>query len=191
VVTVVANAAEVENQLVGAGLVCPDCGGLLAPWGWARARVLRGDSGPVAVRPRRARCGDCGVSHVLLPVFALLRRADLAEVIGAALVLKARGAGARAIAAGLGRAAETVRGWLRRFAARVEAVRVCFTVLLVDTGIEPVLPSPAQGAFADAVSAVLGAWAAARSRWPGIGEVSPWRMACAVTRGRLLAPSWP
>ncbi len=68
---------------------------------------------------------------------------------------------------------------------------MCFTVLLVDTGIEPVLPSPAQGAFADAVSAVLGAWAAARSRWPGIGEVSPWRMACAVTRGRLLAPSWP
>jgi hypothetical protein len=36
---------------------------------------------------------------VLLPVVALLRRADLAEVIGWALVAKSAGAGARAVAA--------------------------------------------------------------------------------------------
>jgi hypothetical protein len=56
------------------------------------------------------------VSHVLLPVFALLRRADLVEVIGAALSAKAAGVGARTIAVGLGRPVETVRGWLRSFA---------------------------------------------------------------------------
>ena len=133
----------------------------------------------------------CGVSHVLLPVFALVRRADLAEVIGAALAAKAAGAGARAIAAGLGRPVETVRGWLRRFAGRAEDVRVAFTVLLVDTGVDPVPPAPAATPFADAVAAVVGAAVAAASRWPDVGEVSPWRLACAVSRGRLLAPSWP
>jgi hypothetical protein len=131
------------------------------------------------------------VSHVLLPVFALLRRADLVEVIGSALVLKASGVGARAIAAGLGRAVDTVRGWLRRFAGRAEVVRAVFTLVLVDTGVEPVLPVPAATGFADAVSAVVGAWVAACSRWPRVGEVSPWRLACAATGGRLLAPYWP
>ena len=189
--TVEANAAEVERRLMGGGLVCPDCGGVLAPWGWARARVLRGGSGAVAVHPRRARCEECGVSHVLLPVFALLRRADLAEVIGSALALKASGAGARAIAAGLGRAVDTVRGWLRRFSGRARVVRAVFTLVLVDIGVEPALPAPAATGFADAVSAVVGAWVAACSRWPDIVEVSPWRLACAATGGQLLAPSWP
>jgi len=145
----------------------------------------------VVLRPRRARCSSCRVSHVLLPVFALLRRADLAEVIGAALSAKAAGAGARTIAAALGRAVETVRGWLRRFAARAEVLRVWFTVLLVNTGVDPVPPAPARTPFADAVAAVLGAAVAARSRWPRVGEVSPWWWACTASAGRLLAPCWP
>jgi hypothetical protein len=189
--TVEANAAQVERRLADGGLACPDCGEALAPWGWARARALREGSGSVVVRPRRARCEGCGVSHVLLPVFALLRRADVVDVIGSALVLKASGAGARAIAAGLGRAVDTVRGWLRRFSGRAGVVREVFTLVLVDTGVEPVLPSPAATGFADAVSAVVGAWVAACSRWPEIGEVSPWLLACAASGGRLLAPSWP
>jgi hypothetical protein len=53
----------------------------------------------------------------------LARRADVAAVIGSALAAKATGAGHRRIAAALGRPAETVRGWLRRFAGRVEAIR--------------------------------------------------------------------
>ena len=189
--TVGANPVEVETGLAAGGLVCPACGDSLSPWGWARARSLRGAAGPVVVRPRRARCSSCRVSHVLLPVFALLRRADLAEVIGAALSAKAAGAGARTIAAGLGRPVETVRGWLRRFAARAETLRVWFTVLQVDIGVDPVPPAAASTPFADAVAAVLGAVVGARSRWPRIGEVSPWWWACAASAGRLLAPCWP
>jgi hypothetical protein len=153
--------------------------------------VLRGAAGSVVLRARRARCSSCRVSHVLLPVFALLRRADLVEVIGVALSAKAAGVGARTIAVGLGRSVETVRGWLRSFGRRAEALRSWFTVLLVDTAVDPVPPAVMSTAFADAVAAVLGAVAAARSRWPRIGEVSAWWWASAASMGRLLAPSWP
>jgi hypothetical protein len=191
VLTVGVNGAVVEGQLAGGELECPCCGGVLAGWGWARPRVLRGLRGPVRLRPRRARCGVCGVTHVLLPVFALLRRVDLAEVIGAALAAKAAGAGARSIAAVWGRPADTVRGWLRRFGSRAGLVRVFFTRLLVEVGVDPVPPAAALSGFADAVAAVAGAWVAAASRWPGIGEVPSWRLAVAASGGRLLAPGWP
>jgi hypothetical protein len=46
-------------------------------WGHARERVVRGEGGiGWRLRPRRSRCGGCGVTHVLLPVRCLLRRAD-------------------------------------------------------------------------------------------------------------------
>jgi hypothetical protein len=45
--------------------------------------------------------------------------------------------------------------------------------------------------FADAVAAVAGAARAAASRWPGVGEVPLWWLACAASGGRLLAPGWP
>lgn len=189
--TVGADVAEVEARLGKGDLRCPACAGLLCRWGWARTRSLRSRSGLVVVQPRRARCTSCGVSHVLLPVFALVRRADVVEVIGAALAAKAAGAGARVIATTLGRPAETVRGWLRAFARRAELLRCWFTGLLVDTGVDPVPPAPAGSLFADAVSAVVGAAWAARLRWPEIGEVSPWQLAAAASSGRLLAPSWP
>ena len=191
VLTVGANPVEVEVELVSGGLVCPGCDGSLGPWGWARRRQLRGMTGPVVVRPRRARCSSCRVSHVLLPVFALARRGDLVEVIGAALSAKAAGAGARRIAAWLGRPVETVRGWLRSFAGRAQQLRAWFTVLLVDTGVDPVPPAATGTPFADAVAAVFGAVVAARSRWPRVGQVSPWWWASAVSAGRLLAPCWP
>jgi hypothetical protein len=131
------------------------------------------------------------VTHVLLPVVVLVRRADLVEVIGAALAARAAGAGCRRIAAGLGRPVDTVRAWLRRFAARAEAVRVVFTVLLVDTGPDPVVPAVTGCVVADAVAAIVGAAVAVAARWPLLGVVSPWLAASAVTRGGLLAPSWP
>jgi hypothetical protein len=143
------------------------------------------------VRPRRAYCLRCRGTHVLLPVVALVRRADLVEVIGAALAAKAAGAGCRVIAAGLGRAPETVRGWLRRFAARAQAVRVVFTVLLVDTGPDPGVPAATCSPVADAVAAIVGAAVAVAARWPLLGVVSPWLAASAATQGTLLAPSWP
>jgi hypothetical protein len=154
--------------------------------------VLRGlGAETVLVRPRRSICSGCGVTHVLLPVVALSRRADLAEVIGSALAAKASGVGAGTIAAGLGRPADTVRGWLRRFGSRAEAVRVVFTTLLVQCGPDPVVPAATGAGFADAVAAVVGAAVAVAARWPVLGVVSPWHVACAVSGGRLLAPAWP
>lgn len=125
----------------------------------------------------------------MLPVAALSRRADLAEVIGAALTAKATGTGLRSIAAMLDRHVDTVRGWLRRFTRHAGRLRVLFTVLLVDTGPDPQVPAESGSSFADAVSAILGARAAMVSRWPVLGKVPPWQIACAVTQGRLLAPA--
>jgi hypothetical protein len=191
VLTVEADPGSVERRLAAGGVSCPGCAGRLVPWGWARPRGLRGlRASMLPVRPRRAYCRRCGVTHVLLPVVALVRRADLVEVIGAALVAKATGAGCRTIAAWLGRPVDTVRGWLRRFAARAAAVRMVFTVLLVDTGPDPVVPAATGSWFADAVAAILGAAVAVAARWPLLGAVSPWLAASAATQGRLLAPFW-
>jgi hypothetical protein len=90
-----------------------------------------------------------------------------------------------------GRPADTVRGWLRRFGSRAGLVRAFFIGLLVEVGVDPVPPAQARSVFADAVAAVAGAAVAAASRWPGIGEVPLWWLACAASGSRLLAPGWP
>ena len=127
---------------------------------------------------------------MLLPVLLLARRADVATVIGAALAAKAAGVGHRRIAAVLGRPTETVRGWLRRFAGRVEAVRVVFTGLCRALAPDPVLPGPAGSVWADTIAAVTTAANALGSRFC-LGEVPVWQVAAAVSAGRLLAPDWP
>jgi hypothetical protein len=127
---------------------------------------------------------------VLLPVWCLLRRADAVAVIGAALAAAAGGAGFRVIARMLGRPPETVRGWLRRFASRAEAVRVFFTVLLARTSPDPVMPAGPAG-WAAAAAAVAGAAAAVAQRWPLVGQVPVWAAASAASGGLLLAPGWP
>lgn len=152
-------------------------------------RALRGAAGVVVrIRPRRAMCPGCDATHVLMPVVALCRRADLVEVIGAALAAKALGGGAAAIGRSLGRPRDTVRGWLRRFTLRANALRAMFTVTLVAVSPDPQTPATAGSVFADAVAAIVGAWLAVAGRWPTVGMVSPWLLACAVTGGRLLAP---
>ena len=90
----------------------------------------------------------------------------------------------------LGRPPGTVRGWLRRFAGRVEAVRVVFTRRCRALAPDPVLPGPAGSAWADAVAAVDAAAAAFGARF-GVGEVPVWQVASAVSAGRLLSPGWP
>jgi hypothetical protein len=128
---------------------------------------------------------------VLLPVIALLRRADEASVIVFALAVKALfGVGFRRIAAGVARPAETVRGWLRRFAERAEAVRAVFTIWLVAVDPDPVMPPPAGRRFADAAAAIGALAAAVGSRFV-LPEVSPVEVAVAVSGGRLLWPGWP
>jgi len=192
VLTVNGDRGVVERQLSGGELSCPSCGGVLGRWGKAaerRVRVLEGDD--VWFSPRRSRCRGCGATHVLLPAWCLLRRADAAGVIGAALEAAAAGGGHRKIAGLLGRPASTVRGWLRRFAGRADPVRVFFTVLLARTGPDPVMPAGAAGLVAAAVSAIAGAAAAVAARWPRVGEVPVWAAASAASGGLLLAPGWP
>lgn len=190
-VTVEADVDQVERRLAAGELSCPLCGGVLAGWGRARPRQLRGPNGPVELCPRRSRCSGCGVTHVLLPVGALLRRADTAAVVVSALAAKVTSrARFRRIAADLARPAETVRGWLRRFAERVEAVRSVFTVWLRAVDADPVMPDAGGGGFADAVVAI-GALAAAIERRFSLPGVSLAETAVAVSGGRLLAPGWP
>jgi hypothetical protein len=127
---------------------------------------------------------------VLLPVDCLVRRADVAVVIGAGLVLAAAGWGYRGIAARLGRPAATVRGWLRRFRGRAERLRAGFTALLV--GLDPLakLPDPAGTAIGDAVAAVVAAALSVVGRWgERVRGLSPWELAGAVTSGGLLGPA--
>jgi hypothetical protein len=188
--TVETDPVAVEERLGSGRLACPGCSGVLAGWGHARGRRVRDTDAALWIVPRRARCTGCRATHVLLPVVVLVRRADTAAVIGAGLTAKAAGAGHRLIAALLGRPLETVRGWLRRFATRVEQVRVVFTRWCRDLAPDPVLPGPAGSAWADAIVAVLAAAAALRARF-GVGEVPLWSVAVAVSGARLLSPGWP
>jgi hypothetical protein len=127
----------------------------------------------------------------LLPVTALLRRADTALVIVSGLVMAAtQGVGFRWIADKLARPAETVRGWLRRFAGRVEEVRSVFTIWLRALQADPVMPGPAGGGFADAVMSITAVADVAARRF-GLPAVSAAQVAVTVSGGRLLSPGWP
>lgn len=188
--TVGKDAARVERQLSEGQLACPQCGGRLGGWGHARVRVVRlaGGSG-WRLRPRRAICAGCGRTQVLLPAGLLARRADGAGVIGEALMGAAAGQGHRKIAGRLGRAAATVRGWLRRFGSRAEPPRSAFTALACALDPDPLLPGPSGSALADAAAAILAACVAAARRWGHLASaLSPWDLASAVTSGWLLGP---
>jgi len=185
--TVGKDAREVERKLRAGQLECPSCGGRLAPWSHGRARVVFG-AGALRwrLRPRRARCAECGVTHVLLPVSVLARRRDEAGLIGAALVLAARGVSCVAIGRSLGRPVSLVRGWVGRLAGRAGQVRAVFTVLVAALDPDPPPAGPAGSALADAVAAIAEAAAAFARRF--LVTVSPWELASAVTSGSLLAP---
>ncbi|MGB0091007.1 MAG: hypothetical protein WBP81_00480, partial [Solirubrobacteraceae bacterium] len=143
--------ALVEAKLVGGLLGCPSCRGVLGPWGHARKPVLRCSFGGRLLRPWRARCRGCLGTHVLLPDVALLRRQDEIAVIGAAIEAKVAGQGYRRIASRLGVHADTVRGWLRRFAERAELIRAHFTRCAVALDPELGAVLPAGSGIADAL----------------------------------------
>ncbi|WP_434435263.1 DUF6431 domain-containing protein [Streptomyces noursei] len=160
------------------------------PWGHGRPREVRGDLGTrLSVRPRRSRCPACGTTHVLLPEMMWPRRADAAEVIGAGLEIAAQGMGHRQVAAHLGLADGTVRGWIRRFRDRSGEVRRHFTVALVALADDQVMPDPSGTALGDAVSAVAAAHRAAAMKWSHINAVSRWEFAGRAMAGRVLTCS--
>jgi hypothetical protein len=182
--SVCADEALVEAELVGGLLGCPSCRGVLGPWGHARERVLRCVAGDRLLRPRRARCRGCSGTHVLLPDVALLRRQDEVSVIGAAIEAMVAGSGFRSIASRLGVRAGTVRGWLRRFAERAELIRAHFTrcAVVLDPELGPVMP--AGSGIADALEAIA---VAARAWVLRFGPGDPWRIASVLSGGLLLA----
>jgi len=185
---VCAEVALVEAELVGGSLACPSCREVLGPWGHARRRVLRCRAGDRWLWPRRARCRGRAVTHVLLPEIALLRRQDEVAVIGAAIEASVAGVGYRRIAAGLRVPADTVRGWLRRFAQRAELLRGHFTrcAVALDPELGPVMP--AGSGVADAVEAIA---VAARAWVLRFGSADPWRTVSRLTGGGLLATRAP
>jgi hypothetical protein len=131
------------------------------------------------------------VTHVLLPVVLLARRADTAAVIFAGLVGAARGWGHRRVATVLGRSCETVRGWVRRLRGRAEALRVVFTALGCQLDTDAALPTPAACPLADVLAAIEFAASAAGTRWSRGGlTVSGAQIAVSVSSGLLLAPAF-
>jgi hypothetical protein len=191
-VTVEADSVRVEMRLAAGQLACPGCGGSLRPWGWASARGVHGIAG--VLRPRRGRCVSCLVTHVLLPVGVLLRRAYAAEVIGAAVLARAGGEGHRPIASRLGVPPATVRGWLRRLATRLEPARVFLLQVAVRAGVDVAVPTALGCGWRDLLAALGAARAALTGRFGPVsvfGPVTAWQVAAACSAGRLLAPGWP
>jgi hypothetical protein len=188
--TVGLDGATVENVL-GSGLLrCPvvGCGERLAPWGWARGRVVRAAG---RLRPRRGRCRGCRRTQVLLPASVLLRRADAVTVIGAALLAKAGGAGHRRVAVLVGVPASTVRGWLRRITAVADRVLAVLAAAAAELGVDFLPPAPATGPVGAVVELVGALARAATLRLGGCGSWVPWRLAAVLTGGRLLCPGGP
>lgn len=103
--------------------------------------------------PRRARCCDCDVTHVLLPAEFACRRADHVEVIAEAVDLSAAtGLGYRKIATILDRPQSTVRGWIRDFKANALEILAVFAARVHRATAEALgfWPAPASTAMANA-----------------------------------------
>jgi hypothetical protein len=189
-VIVVPCPERAERILRAGNMSCPRCPGRLRPFGHGRTRTVRGrGTATLRVTPRRARCGDCGGTQILLPATLTVRRADSTEVIGAALAAKAGGAGFRAIAATLARPVSTVRSWLRRIPerhARWLYERAVDRAVQIDREL---LVGPAQypTVLGQALNLLAGAALRYRERL-GLPD-TPWALIGFFAQGRLLAPS--
>jgi transposase-like protein len=189
-VVIVLDPVRAEADLAASSISCPSCSsGRLRPWGYARARVLRGSRQTRrAVCPRRARCAACRATHVLVPADVAPRHADTLEVVVTALLAALAGAGHRTIAGELGVPAATVRSWLRRVRARAEWVRVEATRWA--HRLDPLQPpiEPAGSALGDALAAL--GHAAIATRLHAETTATVWAVIGSITRGRLLTPRW-
>jgi transposase-like protein len=184
VIMVGSDPDRVESDLAAGVVACPGCGGWLARWGFARRRSLRGEAGPVVVRPRRGRCRSCGSTHVLLPDVALARRVDVVAVIGRAVTAAGSGLGHRKVAERVGRPWPTVRSWLRRFQRAAMRIVTHFGAWAYRLDANLAAMGPAGSPLADALEAIGVAARAASLRF---GSRPPWSWASVLTVGRLLS----
>lgn len=169
---------------------CPGCGQPMRPWSGYH-RWVRWGGGVWRVWVRRAKCRPCGVTHALLPSFALLRRLDAVWVIGAALGRAAGGAGLRVVAAGLGVPHTTVRDWWRRFRVRAPVLAAGLCALVVELGgLVAALDAAAEHACLAALETV----AAGVRRRLGVAAPATWPLAALVSGGGWLgattSPPW-
>jgi len=157
-----------EADLAGRRLACPSCtAGRLAPWAYARARVVSLlDGRQVRLTPRRTRCTTCRHTHVLLPSWCVPRRGHGVEVVATALAGRLGGRGHRGIAQQLGVPAGTVRGWLRRIGRGAEGLRVAAIGHLYQLG-STVRLEPTGSRLGDALAALAAAVRAAQDRLGG------------------------
>ena len=114
----------------------------------------------------------------------LLRRVDLAEVIGLAPLARARQASLRQIAAALGVPLSTVRGWLGRFTQRAALIWAHFARLAAWLDPSVVAAEPRGSPLVGAVEAI-GVAAVAAARRLG-AHTGPFEFASGATGGRLL-----
>jgi len=185
------DTAAARTALARRKLGCPDCGQPLRPWGHARRRTVRELGGVLAaVRPDRALCTGCGVTHVVLDAGLLPRRAYAAGVAGQALVAAALGHGHRRVARDLAVPAGTVRGWIR--AARRSAEQLRITGIRAVVALDPdALPARVRLDELGCALEHLGAAAMAMGNRFGLQHTSPWARINVLTRGRLLTMPAP
>ena len=144
-------------------LACPQpgCAGRLRIWSPARTRHVQLPGGQRRrLRPDRARCRACGVTHVLLPAWCLPRRAYGSEVVGAALLAAAQGAGYARAAAAAGAPTSTVRDWLRAVGRSAPALTAQALAVAGAAGeADACWPRPSRpcSALTSAVNALAGA----------------------------------
>jgi transposase-like protein len=174
---------------LSAGMRCPACAGELGSWGGYR-RWVRVGRAMFRLLVRRVCCRACCRTHALLPGFLLGRRLDAVDAVGCALGMAVEGRGYRPIAAALGRAVSTVRGWLRRLRERADLLRGWFVGLAVDMAEPPVRapPGAVSSPLGLLVRAIADAFLAARLRLgPGAVTGGVWAFSSAATSGGLLA----
>ena len=131
---------------------------------------------------------------MLLPVTVLLRRAYAVEVIGAAVVARADGAGHRRIGEAVGVPAATVRGWLRRIGTRLETTRGYLLQVVVRAGVDRLVPKAQGSPWRDLLAGLAAATAAVTSRFGPIGVLGPvtaWQVLRAKLRMHLLLTAVP
>jgi hypothetical protein len=173
-----ADAGDASADLASGAMACPSCGaGRLRSWGYGRGRAVRVPGGTRVLCPRRARCRSCAATHILLPAWAVSRRADSAGVIArAAAASVLHGTGTARLGAELGVPAATVRGWLRRLRGRAGQLLQEATsefgrlVAVIETGEgrDPCPPGPTGSVLGDAL-ALVAACEHAAIRWHGRG----------------------
>ena len=124
------------------------------------------------MRPRRARCGSCGRTQVLLPCRLLERRRDAVADVGAILEAYAARAGYRRAARELGIPVPTARNWVRQLRGRWPSLAIRF-----GAGPAPAQPPDDPPAAIRAVRR-----AASEAGW----RSAVWEFASLLTNGSLL-----